>query len=345
MKWGSFFLYKRLNTKSALTMIAFTFLALHLEAQSDSKSFASLELPSNAFISGLGGMNVSITDYNVDLFRNNPALSSDTLNGWASANYLFYFAGTGLSSFAYQHDFKNIGPLSFGINHLSLGSIDGYDIIGTPTGTFNSGETTLTVGKSHQTNHFRFGVNINGVFSNLAGYRASALLVDLGGAFVHPVKDLSVGLVIKNVGVVLNEYSPTSTSQLPFDVQAGITYKPEHMPIRFSGTVYRLVDYKIPYELSGSNMDQVSTLDKVMSHLTFGAELMVHKNVGILFGYNFLKHKELKMEAAGGGSGVSVGALARLKQLNFTFSRVGYVTGGAYQFSLSMNTNKILNRR
>lgn len=344
MKWGSFFLYKRLYTKCVLAIIGLTLLAVSLEAQSISKSFVSLELPSNAAVSGLGGINVSNEDYSVDFFQNNPALSSDTLNGWASANYLFYFAGTGLSSFTYQHDFKNIGPLSFGVNHLSLGSIDGYDIIGTPTGTFNYGETTLTVGKSHQTNHFRFGVNIKGLFSNLAGYRANALLVDLGGAFIHPIKDFSVGLVIKNAGIVLDEYSPTSTSQLPFDIQAGITYKPEHMPIRFSGTVYRLIDYKLPYEPSGNDADQVSTLDKVMSHLTFGTELLIHKNVGILFGYNFLKHKELKMETIGGGSGVSVGAVARLKQLSFIFSRAGYVTGGAYQFSLSMNTNKILNR-
>lgn len=341
MKWGFFFHCKRLNARCALGMVAFMFLASQLKAQSDSKSFASLELPSTAVLSGLGSINVSKADYSVDFFQNNPALSSDTLNRWASANYLFYFAGTGLSSFAYQHEFKTIGALSFAVNHLSLGSIEGYDIIGNPTGRFNSGETTLVAGKSHQINHFRLGINIKGMFSNLAGYRASALLMDLGGVFVHPIKDLNIGLVIKNMGVVLDEYSPTSSSQLPFDVQAGITFKPEHMPLRFSATAYRLTDYKVPYEVTDSD-NPMSTLDKVVSHLTFGAEFLVHKNVNILFGYNFLKHKELKLETVGGGSGVSVGAVAKLKQLNFAFSRVGYVTGGAYQFSLSINTIKIL---
>lgn len=341
---GSIFLYKKRNIKHTLAMMAFMLLMQEVAAQSNSKSFPSLELPSNAVLSGLGGVNVSKADYSVDFFQYNPALSSDTLNGWASANHLFYFAGTGLSSFSYQHGFKNIGALSFAVNHLNLGNIDGYDILGTPTGSFNSGETTLTIGKSHQTNLFRFGVNIKGVFSNLAGYRASALLLDLGGAFVHPTKELSIGLVIKNMGVVLDEYSPTSSSQLPFDVQAGVTYKPEHMPIRFSASAYRLTDYKVPYE--GANLDEeMNTLDKVLSHLNFGAELLIHRNVNILFGYNFLKHKELKLETVGGGSGVSVGAIAQLKQMSLAFSRVGYVTGGAYQLSLSVNTNKILNRR
>jgi len=344
MKWGIFFLINKMKVGYTLTSVLCILFLSQAGAQSNSKSFVSLELPSNAVLSGLGSVNVSKSDYSVDFFQSNPALSSDTLNNWASANHLFYFAGTGLSSFSYQHDFKKIGAMSFAVNHLNLGSIDGYDIIGTPTGAFSSGETILTIGKSHQVNLFRFGINVKGLFSNLAGYRASALLLDLGGAFVHSEKDLSIGLAFKNLGVVLDEFSPTSRSQLPFDVQAGVTYKPEHMPLRFSATAYRMTDYNVPYE--GNDTEEgINTLDKVLSHLNFGAEVFIHKNVNLLFGYNFLKHKELKLETVGGGSGVSVGAVVKLKQLNFAFSRAGYVTGGAYQLSLNMNTHKILNRR
>lgn len=312
--------------------------------QSNTASFTSLSLPTSAELSGLGGVNASRTDYNTNFFQNNPALASDSLNGWASANHLFYFANTGFTSFAYQHDFNKIGTLNFAVNHLSLGTIQGYDIFGNPTSTYASGETTLIVGKSHQVNLFRFGVNVKGIFSNLAGYRASALLIDLGGAFVHPTKDLCIGLVIKNVGLVINDFSPSSSSNLPFDIQTGISYKPEHMPVRISATVYNLADYKIPYPDLNTN-EKPSTLDKVVSHLTFGAEVIVHQHVNVLLGYNFQKHKELKLEAAGGGSGLTVGALIKLRNLNFAFSRTGYITGGAYQLSLNMNTNKILRRK
>lgn len=78
------------------------------------------------------------------------------------------------------------------------------------------------------------------MFSSVAGFRSNALLFDLGGTFVHPEKDLTIGLAIKNVGFVLSEYSGTSDTQLPFDVQAGITFKPKHMPLRFSITAYNL---------------------------------------------------------------------------------------------------------
>ncbi|HEY5691741.1 MAG TPA: hypothetical protein VIS49_09810, partial [Cyclobacteriaceae bacterium] len=166
-----------------------------------------------------------------------------------------------------------------------------------------------------------------------------------GGAFVHPEKDLSIGLVIKNIGLVLQEYSPTSTSRLPFDVQVGISYKPAHMPLRFSGTVYNLSDYQIPYPGLQLADEKPSTLDKVMSHLNFGAELLIHKNVDILLGYNFQRHQELKLEGSGGGSGISIGALLKLRDINFSFSRSGYATGGAYQLSLNMNTKRILRRK
>ena len=345
MKSGHFYYSLQQITRKWMMATIVTLLVHGTYAQSDSKTFTSLELPVNAIQSGLGGLNVSRSDYSIDFFQNNPALTSDTLSGWASANHLFYFAETGLSTFAYQHNFSKIGVMSFGINHLSLGDIQGYDIVGVPTGTFSSGETTIVVGKSHQEGLFRFGANVKAIFSNLAGYRASALAVDIGGAFVHPTRDLSIGLVIKNLGVVLREFLPTSTSQLPFDVQVGISYKPEHMPFRFSATAYRLSDYNVPYDLRGNTNEQVTTLDKVMSHLTFGGEVLLHKNVNLLLGYNFLKNKELRLENAGGGSGVSIGALARIKYFNFAFSRSGYVTGGAYQLSVSVNTNHILTRK
>lgn len=315
-----------------------------VKAQSNTRSFTSLDLPGTAQLSALGGVNVSRVDYDVNFFQNNPALSADTLSGWVSASHLFYFAGTGLSSFAYQHNFNKIGFLSFGVSHFSMGTIQGYDLFGTPTQTLSAGETIVTVGKSHQAGVFRFGANIKGAFSNLAGYRASALMLDLGGTFIHPSKDLSIGLVIKNAGIVLMEYSVTSSSSLPFDVQAGVSYKPEHMPLRFSTTVYRLSDYKIPYEDTNTASEQLSTLDKVVSHVTFGVELILHRNVNVLLGYNFLKHKELKLESAGGGSGFSIGALAKVKNMNFAFSRSGYVTGAAYQMSLGVDTNRIFKK-
>jgi len=308
-------------------------------------SFQFLQIPGNATLSALGGINVSSTNQNVNFFQSNPALPSDTTNGWGSASYLFYFADIGMANFSYQHNFNRVGALSFGVQHLSLGSVEGYDASGVAIGNFESGETAIYVGKSHTINNFKLGANLKGVVSNIAGYRANALLFDLGGVFVHPHQDLNVGLVIKNFGFLLSEYSETSSTKFPFDIQAGVSFKPQHMPIRFSFTAHHLTSFDIPYDHSELESEELTSLNKALAHLSLGAEVLVHKNARLLLGYNFLKYQELKLETAGRGSGFSFGVLARVKNMEISVSRTGYVTGGSYQVSISADLKKIITSR
>lgn len=305
------------------------------------ESFSSLRLSSNALSSGLGGVNVSLADRNVGLFGNNPALNSDSLNGWAEASYLFYFAHVGMANVALQTQLGKLGSIALGVQHLSLGSIDGYDWVGQPLGTFRSGETTVTIGKSHQVQQFRLGINARFISSQIAGFRATAIAVDFGGLYLHPNQRFVVGLVFKNIGLVVADYTSASESHLPFDIQAGLTVKPEHMPVRFSVTGHRLTKFKTAYESTRMNFDKPSTLDRVVSHLNLAVEALVHRNVSLLLGYQFLRHQELAFDNAGGGSGVSIGALVSVKQTQFVFSRVGYATGGSYQVSISNNLSRL----
>ena len=331
---------KRNNVKAVVLSTTFLFNSTLLVGQT--KSFEFLNLPGNATLSALGGVNVSSANQNVNFFQSNPALAGDTTNGWGSASYLFYFANIGMANFTYQHKFNRVGAISFGVQHFAYGQIQGYDAIGVATGKFNSGETALFIGKSHRINNFSLGVNMKGVFSNVAGYRATGLMFDLGGVFIHPNQDLKVGLVIKNLGFLLTEYSETSITKLPFDIQAGVTFKPEHMPIRFSFTAHHLTDFDISFYNSDDESEKPNALDKLLPHFNLGAELLIHKNVNLLVGYSFLKHKELKLENAGGGSGFSIGVLTKIKSMEMSVSRTGYVTGAAYQVSLSANIEKIV---
>ena len=332
--------FERFNFKAIV--IGATFICASTSLLAQTKSFGFLNLPGNATLSALGGVNVSAVNQNVNFFQSNPSLTSDTTNGWGSASYLFYFANIGMGNFSYQHKFNKIGALSFGIQHLALGQFEGYDAIGLSTGKFNSGETALFIGKSHRINNFRLGANLKGAFSNVAGYRANAVMLDLGGVFIHPHQDLSIGLVIKNLGFLLTEYSETSSTTLPFDIQAGISFKPEHMPVRFSFTAHHLTSPDILYNNSTFESEKPTTLDKVLAHFNLGAEVLIHKNARLLVGYNFLEHQELKLETTGGGSGFSIGVLARVKSMEISFSRTGYVTGGSYQVSLSANIERIV---
>lgn len=309
-------------------------------------SFEFLNVPNNARLSALGGINASLADRDVNFFFYNPALISDSLSGFASANYQYYVADIGQATFSYAHHFPRIGILTMGVQHLSYGTIKGYDASGFETGDFKSGETVVVIGKSHQISNFRLGANMKIAFSAIAGYRANALLMDIGGLFIHPKQDLKVGLAIKNLGIILSEYSESSNSNLPFNVELGATFKPEHMPLRFSLTAYNLVKSDVTY-YDPANVDpEPGTLDKVLRRVNFGAEVLAHRNVNIMIGYNYLVHQELKLADGGGAAGLSFGFSVMIKSFELVLSRSTYVVGNAgYAFTLSKNIDKMLKRR
>lgn len=309
------------------------------------KSFEFLQVPSAARMSALGNINVSLPDRDANFFQFNPALNGDTLGGVASVNYQFYIAGIGNSSVVYVHDFDRVGTISFGVQHLSYGTINSFDAAGNEIGEFRAGETALSISKSHQISNFRLGATAKVAFSNLAGYRASALLFDIGGLFIHPNGRFMIGMSVTNVGIMLSDYSGTSDTKLPFDVQAGTSFKPEHFPVRFSVTAWQLTDPGAYYD-PASGMDKPSAFDQVARHLNFAAELLLHRNVDLMMGYNYGMHQELKLNNGGGGAGITFGFSVRVRAFEFTFSRSAYVAGQAgYALSLSQDMNKLFRRR
>lgn len=323
-----------------------TLSTISAQAQVGGKNtFDFLNLPPGARLAGLGGVNVSLADRDLNFMVGNPALFSDSLAGVASASYEFYVADIGQAFVSYAHEFGGAGTFAFAIQHLNYGTINGFDDTGMETAEFQSGETALMVARSHQVNNFRVGATLKAVFSNIAGYRASGLLLDLGGIFIHPEKFLNVGLVIKNLGVMLNDYSDDSSRKLPFDVQLGTTFKPQHMPLRFSLTAYHLTQPDIAFADLSNEESQPGTVAKVLSHVNFGMEILIHRNVNILAGYNYLNHRELKLSGGGGGAGISLGFSARVRQVELAFSRTGRVAGNAgYTFTLASNIYKLIKR-
>lgn len=309
------------------------------------KSFEFLDVPNNARLAALGGVNASLADRDVNFLFSNPTLNSDSLAGFASASYQLYVADVGQTTAVYAHRFKKIGTLTFGVQYLSYGQVTGYDATGVEIGNYKSGESALFIAKSHQISNFRFGATLKMAFSSIAGYRANAVMMDVGGLFVHPRQNFTAGIVIRNAGFVLSDYSETSTSRVPFDVRIGATLKPEHMPLRFSLTAYNLTE---EYEGANSPPDvaDAGTLEKIFRHINFGAEVLLHKNFNLMIGYNYLVHEELKLENAGGMAGVSLGFSATIRSFEFIFSRSAYMVGNAgYTFTLSKNLETLLSRR
>ncbi len=311
-------------------------------------SFEFVNIPANARLTGLGGVNVSMANEDVNMAFSNPALSGDTLSGLASFSYMSYFAEASIVSTIYQHDFGKYGSWFFGVTHVGYGDIESFDNTGQELGTESAGETLIVLGRSHSIGVFNLGASLKFINSNIAGFGSSALAMDLGGTFVHPKKELSFGLVFKNVGLIVSDYTEISDSSLPFDVQAGATFKPAYMPFRFSLTGYNLTQGDISYFNSNDidGPEEKGAFDNVLRHVNIGAELLLSKNINVRFGYNHLVRQELRLEETAGGAGFSFGLMFRVKSFEFAYSRGGYhPAGGSNSFSVIANTNRFFKKR
>ena len=316
------------------------FLLLQAGAQ-DRGVFRFLDIPAHTRLTGMGGYLVSLPGADVNMATSNPALALDTLNGSASFSYLSWFAGTNKLMMAYQDNVGGTGPWFIAAERIGYGDFSAYDAGGQYTGESQASESMITVGRAHRMGNFSMGASVKLVSSSIAGFTANALMMDVGGVFIHPERQLNAALVIRNLGVLLDDYEEGSSSKLPFDVRAGLTFKPEFMPFRFSFTAYRLSTWGDV----ATGEEEPGTVDEIFRHLNVGAELLLSRNVHIRFGYNHLIRQELRLEEASGLAGLSFGIMFRVKSFEFSYSRGGYhAAGGAHNFTITADTRRLLRK-
>lgn len=311
-------------------------------------SFEFLNLPIGSRVAGLGGVTVSATDADVNLFLSNPALLDTANSNFVSWSRLGYYAGVSYNTFAYSRTFDRWGTFGLGVQYLGYGDMARYDPSGMAQGSFSAGETAVVLGYSRQISLFTLGANVKYVQSTLDTYQSSALMFDIGGTFVHPKQELSVGILFKNMGVLMSDYSSTDTPTLPTDLQIGITFKPVHMPFRFTLTGYNLLDYKNVYnsEINNASNSEPSVVDQFFRHINIGMEIVLGDNFNLRAGYNHRVRKELRIEEKAGFGGISLGFMARVKAFEFSYTYTAiHVQGGGNYFTITSNLNRVFNKK
>jgi len=311
------------------------------------QSYSVLQIPANAKLAALGGTNVS-DRYEVNNIMENPALMDSVTLMQGSVSYLDYLADIQMSQLAYATKIgKTEGIWFAGIRYFNLGVIDQTDEIGNVLGSFKSREYTVTVGHSRRAGNFSFGANIKVLGSNIVNVTSGALLFDLGGTFIHPTADFTAGLVISNLGFVFDRYTEAGEIDIPWDVRAGVTFKPQYMPFRFSLTAHSLVNGDLLYYNQGNNLsgDEPSVMDRALAHVAIGMEVVIHRNFSALIGYNHQRRKELRLPSTSGGAGLSFGARLAVKSFALTYARTQYhVAGGSNTFTITADFNRLIKR-
>lgn len=315
-----------------------------------SRAFEYLNLPNNARLAALGGANITSGWYDPGQVNSNPALLNDTMQHQLVVSRLGYFADISNTSLTYVTPIKKFGAWAFHLDYLNYGDIQSFDEAGFLNGDFSVSEYAFSVANSQVFGPFSVGANLKLAVSDLASFQASALLLDLGGTFRHPEKDLTIGFAIKNVGFLMSDYTEDNNSQLPTDIQLGVSYKPEFMPFRFSVTARNLVRSNVTFfdpstnALFGQNSEPGFGED-IFRRLVFGVELLASANFQLRFGYNHLLRQELKLENASGGAGFSFGFMFKVKRFEFAYSRALYHTvGGSNTLQMNLNLEGIINK-
>jgi hypothetical protein len=304
--------------------------------------FAFLRLPTNAQQAALGGLNVSLINKNVNLFTANPALLSPAVHKHASLSFVPYYGGVNYSTLAYAHDFSKAGRWGVALQYMDYGNFEETDASGMVVGSFQANDFVFTTTHARTIGHYTLGVNAKLAGSAIAEYNAFGFLCDIGATFKHPEHDFSVGLLIKNIGFAFNTYTPGTGLALPFDVQAGSSFKPEFMPLRFSFTVHHLHTFDITYDdpVFNTTIDQngnkvvekVGFADKLFRHFVFGTEILLSKAFQVQLGYNHLTRQEMQLENRMAGAGLSFGASLQIKAFQMAYSRAYHHAAGGISY-------------
>jgi len=321
-------------------------------------AFEYLRLPDAPHVSALGGISVANPDNDIAFALQNPAMMRPGMHNQLQLSYNNYYAAIAIMNLQYgYHDAKLNTSFFFGTQYLNYGGFDQTNSVGNVTGTFHASDYAVTFGASRSyLAHWRYGAAIKWAGSSLAEYKAAAALADVGVNYYDTASLWDVGIVAKNMGVMVKKYDPSNTAEpMPFDLQVGVSKKFKHLPLRLIATVHHLYEWDIRYanpaDLTGTNnlgkMDTVKEKgshfgDKLFRHFILGAELTLAKRLTISASYNDMRRREMALQTDPAMAGFAFGAGLDLKKLQIHYARTYYSVAGAYnEFSLTLMLNKL----
>ncbi len=311
-----------------------------------------LNITHSAYISSIGGSNVSVYGNDLNTAYHNPGLLNSSMDKSIVLNYVNYFAGINYGMAMYSRSFEGIGSFGTGITYLNYGEFTEADESGNITGDFTASEYAFSLIWSRCIDSlFNIGVNLKPVLSHLERYTSFGMALDIGASYHSRNNLFSAGLAFRNIGLQITSYAGEEKQPLPFEIQAGVSQKLAHAPFRFSLTLRHLEKF----DLTHKYIVPVSTVETVESdsdfgenllrHMIFGIELIPHKNFYISGGYNYQRRSELKVEQKVSTVGLSWGFGIKTSFMDVEFGRATYhLAGSSNHISLIFRPDMIYKR-
>lgn len=287
-----------------------------VRAQGGSTAYDFLNIPSSSYVFGMGGVNVSAIHSDIDLAPQNPALIGPENDKELKLGYMHYYGSSNFASARYGMAAGERGAWAAGIRYLNYGNFQGYESDGTYTGDFTAQDLVIEGTYSHDfTYRLRGGINVKMIYSAYERYNAFAMAADLGICYYDDDSEISLGLVLKNMGGQLKRFEDRY-NRLPFDVELGLT-KGFKESFFFSITAWNLTKWKLPYYTHEDGKETELTdpgfFRNFFKHIVFGLEYKPSEKFYISLGYNYKQASDMASYQRNFFSGFSLGAGFKVK--------------------------------
>ncbi len=302
-------------------ILSFVLFILRAVAQEGDVVFAFLRYPASARANALGGNTLSLIERDPSLAFHNPALLGGEMDKMISFNYLNYISDINAGNALFAKALKERAAWGVGASFFSQGHIKGMSEEGISTGDLWLKDISLNGMFSYDlSDRWRGGVTLKFLYSGIADYTSLGLAVDAGLSYYHAEKDFSFGVALKQVGAQLKPYED-ERQKMPWDIQAGITKRLAHAPVRFSLTAMYLNRWKMDYtDALLSEKNSRSFFKTLAKHLVFGIDCTPSENFWMAVGYNPKVASDMALKGGNAFAGFSGGAGVKIRNFDVGFS-------------------------
>lgn len=311
-------------------------------------AFTFLNNSVGARTAALGGLNITGISNDVSLAFQNPALLRPIHHGQISSTFNSWVAGISNYSLVAASQIPSISCVAgIGVNYYNYGTLTQTDAAGNILGQFRPMDYVVQgmISKQYK-ERFTGGITVKYIQSNYGMFRSSGIAVDVGVVYRDSAAGWQASVLVKNMGTQLSSYAPgAAREEIPFDLQAGISKRLANAPFQFSITARQLHRLTTLYNDTSFraaegeiNYTSVSTLQKVLSHLTIGVQVYPHEKLELMAGYSFRRRAELNVfNQVAGLNGFTFGTALQLKKMHIQYATGFYQRNLFHQFTINVN--------
>lgn len=331
-----FYLMKNNTLHKGIVFIIGLMLLMPVRAQFGRSSFSFLDMGNSARIAAMGSEFLSVRDADITLSLANPSLITSEIHNNLAVNYVNYYNGTNYGFASYSRTFEKVGSFALHAQFGNYGKIYVTDEFGNEFGTATANDVALVLGWGRELDsHFTIGANFKMIYSQIEGYQAFGMGVDVAATYSNSSRLFSVSLLLRNMGGAIKSYSSEGHTHMPFEVAVALSQRIPHTPIRIFLELPNLQKWDLNYEDPYAQADLVTGevekrsgaadfFDNFARHLVVGLEIIPYRGFYLRASYNYMRSRDMMTPAKPGLVGFSWGVGFRISKFNFSYSRSRY---------------------